>query len=305
MNSDIAARVRYSADEVRVGEIPLCLMMIAPHDRIISRVAPKALELSLRSFSETQKREIEEHMHSYTEKILLTECEGRIWGFLPSVYPSATLCAAIATDESLLSGADLLRLAEEDGLRESFVLSESITTRPSRMSERLCEIKRRHESFFECLISAFSDISALEGSDVESAREELYERIYALSRLTGCPVESITENDREIGDYRETDLPLFVAFLFCFLAFARANADLRNLSIALDSSSSAAVVTLRFKAQKSVILSDELLEWEGLTSDRNMMFGYSTNDGITEIIFQPLRRDWSYLGLKQKISFFE
>ena len=303
MNLNIAEQVSYSADKVRAGEIPCCLMMIAPRNRIISRVAPEATELSLCGFSEAEMNEINEHLRSYTEKVLLTEKDGRVWGFLPSVYPSATLCFAIATDDALLCRADLLRLVREDEFKDLFVLSESISTQASRMSERLCELKDRHESFFSDLFTAFSGMSALEGADKDSARSELYERIYALSRLTGCPLDSITEVGET--DYKETDLPLFVAFLFSFLAFARANAPLRKASISLSSSSSAAIITLGFDTQKAITLSDELIEWEGLTAERNMMFGYKSEANSVEITFQPLRRDWSYLGLKQKISLFE
>ena len=305
MSLNTAEQVSYSADKVRSGEIPFCLMLIAPRDRIISRVAPEATELSLHGFSEAEMNEINEHLYSYTEKMLLTENEGRIWGFLPSVYPSATLCVAIATDEALLGRADLLRLARAEELERFFTFSDSISTQSSRMSERLCEQKSRFEGFFSDLFTAFSGMSALEGADEESARSEIYKRIYAISRLTGCPVDNITEVGEGINDYTDTDLPLFVAFLFSFLAFARTNADLRKVSISLGASSSAAIITLGFGTKKAITLSDELIEWEGLTAERNMMFGYRSEADNVEITFQPLRRDWSLLGLKQKISLFE
>jgi hypothetical protein len=147
-------------------------------------------------------------------------------------------------------------------------------------------------------------MSALEEADAESAREELYKRIYAVSHITGCPVESIDE-ETDGADYTKTDLPLFVAFLFCFLAFAKRNSPLRSVDISLASSSSSAVITISFEAQGSITLSDELVEWEELSSERNMMFGFSVEDNRASITFHPLRRDWSYLGLKQRIIFFE
>lgn len=304
MNSDTLVKSRYSAKDIMAVEIPIYLMMLSPRDRIISRVSPEALELSLDGFSRLQIEEINEHLRSYTEKILLTEKEGRIWGFLPSTFPSSTLCPLLVTDEAILSGADLLRLVKEEELQEYFTLSDSISTRPSRMSERLVDLKERYKEFFNALISAFSRMSALDETDAESARDELYKRIYAVSRITGCPVESIDE-ETDGADYTKTDLPLFVAFLFCFLAFAKRNSPLRSVDISLDSSSSSAVITISFEAQGSITLSDELVEWEELSSERNMMFGFSVEDNRASITFQPLRRDWSYLGLKQRIIFFE
>ena len=279
-------------------------MMLSPCGRIISRVSPEALELSLDGFSRLQIEEINEHLRSYTEKILLTEKEGRIWGFLSSVFPSSTLCTLLVTDEAILSAADLLRLLREEELQGYFTLSDSISTRPSRMSERLVDLKERYKEFFDALISAFSRMSALDEIDAESARDELYKRIYAVSRITGCPVESIDE-ETDGADYKKTDLPLFIAFLFCFLAFAKRNSPLRSVDVSLASSSSSAVITISFEAQGSITLSDELVEWEELSSERNMMFGFSVEDNRASITFQPLRRDWSYLGLKQRRIFFE
>ena len=304
MNSDTLVKGRYSAKDVMAVEIPIYLMMLSPHDKIISRVYPEALELSFDGFSREQMAEINEHLRSYTEKILLTEKEGRIWGFLSSVFPSSTLCPLLVTDEAILSAADLLSLVKEDELQGYFTLSDSISARPSRMSERLVDLKERYKEFFDALISAFSRMSALDETDAESARDELYKRIYAVSRITGCPVESIDE-ETDGADYTKTDLPLFVAFLFCFLAFAKRNSPLRSVDISLDSSSSSAVITISFEAQGSITLSDELVEWEALSAERNMMFGFDVEDSRLSITFQPLRRDWSYLGLKQKISFFE
>ena len=304
MNSDTLVKGRYSAKDIRAVEMPIYLMMLSPRDRLISRVSPEALELSLDGFSRDQIEEINEHLRSYTEKILLTEKEGRIWGFLSSVFPSSTLCPLFVTDEAILSAADLLRLLREEELQGYFTLSDSISTRPSRMSERLVDLKERYKEFFDALISAFSRMSALDEIDAESARDELYKRIYAVSRITGCPVESIDE-ETDGADYTKTDLPLFVAFLFCFLAFAKRNSPLRSVDVSLASSSSSAVITISFEAQGSITLSDELVEWEELSSERNMMFGFSVEDNRASITFQPLRRDWSYLGLKQRRIFFE
>ena len=304
MNSDTLVKCGYSAKDVMAVEIPIYLMMLSPHDKIISRVYPEALELSLDGFSRDQIAEINEHLRSYTEKILLTEKESRIWGFVPSVFPSSTLCPLFVTDEAILSAADLLRLLREEELQGYFTLSDSISTRPSRMSERLVDLKERYKEFFDALISAFSRMSSLDNVGAEDARDELYKRIYAVSRITGCPVESIDEKVED-SDYTKTDIPLFVAFLFCFLAFAKRNSRLRSVDISLSSSSSAAVITISSDVQGSITLADELVEWEALSAERNMMFGFDVEDNRLSITFQPLRRDWSYLGLKQKISFFE
>ena len=63
--------------------------------------------------------------------------------------------------------------------------------------------------------------------------------------------------------------------------------------------SAAAEVSAIFEIDESLELSAAMLEWERLSSERNMLFGSEMRDGEYRITFHPLRRDWSYLGLKQ------
>lgn len=305
MNTDLTVdKAEYSAEDTMTAERLCYLLMISPPGQIIARVAPAAAELFFESFSEAQLREIKEHLYSYTEKILLTEADGRIWGIIPTLYPSSSLYVALVSDESLMSGTDLLRLATDDEFKDAFVLSESISTCPSRITERFPKQKARFKVFFDDIISALLKLSSLECADVGFARDELYRRIYAVSRLTVCSVDVVEENGSE-GDYRKTDLPLLSAFLFNFLAFAKERAPLRQASVRLASLALAATVTVCFDTQSPIAFSEALVEWEGLAADRNMMFGYASRNDHAEITFQPLRRDWSYLGLKQRTDFFE
>lgn len=294
---------KYSKEEVAASERSCCIAVLARGARTIVKVAPAASEIFV-GLSDEMTCKAEAHLRSYTERILLLEDGGRLFGIAPSLYPSSTLGIALAFDGEDISGEDILRLAAEEEYKQAFVFDESIELRPSRMSDRLESLKPRFSELFCRLSRSLFDMEALRDADAARAREELISRIYAVSELVGCSVEYLSE-EGESNDYSATDLPLFVAFLISFFACARENAPLRSVGVSLFSSSSAATVSVRFETQRSLILSPVLIEWESLCADRNMTFSYAREGQRAEISFQPLRRDWSYLGLKQEINFFD
>lgn len=265
----------------------------------IARIAPESLRIKAR-FSDAQTDEIDAHLRSYTEKILLTEENGRLWGIMPSLFPSSTVCIALIFDGSLISGEDALRLAREERYRHLFLFSDSISLSPSRMSPRLETLRPRFEALLERLSACFLGMDALKDSDAESAERELRSRISALSLLVGCPVELECAEDL---DCRETDLPLFVAFLLSMLCCARSEALSRRATLSLSSSSSAARLCVCLETERPLTLSPAIMEWESIGADKNMPFEYLSTDNGAMVTFQPLRRDWSYLGLKQRTKF--
>ena len=132
-----------------------------------------------------------------------------------------------------------------------------------------------------------------------SAKCEIFARAQKIAYFVGCPIERIDELWGEGDACSLTDLPLYTAFLLSTLILARIHAPNRSARIELRAMSSAAEVSVIFESDEPLELSDAMLEWERLSSERNMLFGCETRDGEYRITFHPLRRDWSYLGLKQ------
>lgn len=265
----------------------------------IARIAPMSHQLTA-VFSREQIDEINSHLRSYTEKILLIEESGRLWGIIPSLYPSSTICIALLFDDLLISGEDTLALAGKEAYKELFVISPSVIMRQSRMSNRLALLETRFARFCGQISACFLDMDALKDADIEGARDEIFSRIAAISELVGCQIDCAEEST---GDYRRTDLPLLVAFLFSILSAAKDNAPLRRASLLLTSSSSSLRITVRFETQSSITLSPVLMEWESIGAEKNMPFEYSSDGQTVSVGFQPIRRDWSYLGLKQNTKF--
>lgn len=290
-----------TSNEASVTEHSCYLFTFSYEGSEIARVAPEAVQVGAQ-FSKKQMKEIDLHLHSYTEKILLIEEKGRLCGIFPTLFPSSTLTVVLIFDSSLIRGEDILRLVEEEPYKRMFILSDGITMRPSHMSPRLMAIKPRFEAFLHVLSACFFRMDALKGANAKDAREEIFDRIGAISALVGCPVELEYEEDSP-RDYRETDLPLFSAFLLCMLCCARSVSPLRKASLSLSSSSSAAKLCVSFESQRSLTLSPVIVEWESISADKNMPFEYLSTDGCERVTFQPIRRDWSYLGLKQRTKF--
>lgn len=258
--------------------------------------APALSTISLAELSEAQKSEIVEHLCSYTEDILLCARDGRALAIIPSLYPSSSLCVALEFDEDRFTVGELLRLIECEECPRIFRVSKHVTVTPARMTPIL---QRKGTAFFSLareIEGIFCRLGTL-SADVHEATEELCMRAQKFAYFVGCPIERINVLDNESCVL--TDLPLYSAFLLSTFILARACAPSRSARLDLRPMSSAAEVCVIFESDEPLELNDAILEWERLSSERNMLFGCEMRDGEYRITFHPLRRDWSYLGLKQ------
>ena len=298
--------LNYSADAV-MAKKQICytavFSLLEPESLTVS-CAPHGIDLSIDSLCAEQKQEISDHLHLYTEMPLICEIEDRIWAIIPSFYPSSTLFAALVFDEKVLSAAEVLRLAHSDRVRNTVAFSKYIKTAPVRMSDRLLE---KGEAFFELfseIRSAFFDINKMPGMVGEdNCRDEIIAQILRISRFVGTPIVSLTEELKGNRRYSQTDYPLLTAYLLSFMMLAKNVAHTRDLRVSLCSSVGAALVRLEFDTEESLGMSAAILNWEDITDEKCMLFEYRQENGTVYIGFQPMRYDWSHLGLKQKNDF--
>lgn len=258
--------------------------------------APASSTLSLKELSDAQKSEIVEHICSYTEDILLSGIDGRALAIIPSLYPSSSLCVALEFDEEQFTVDELLRLIECENCPRIFRVSEHMAVSPARMTHNLSQKSGEFFSLARELEEIFCSIGTL-SADADEAATELCLRAQKLAYFVGCPIERIDLLSAE--SCALTDLPLYSAFLLSTFILARTHAPSRSAKLKLRAMSSAAEVSVIFESDTPLELNDAMLEWEKLSSERNMLFGCEVRDGEYRITFHPLRRDWSYLGLKQ------
>ena len=288
----------YTVSEVQ-GRRHICnCALISPANsmKTIALRAPAASTLSLAELSEAQKSEIVEHLCSYTEDILICEMDGRALAIIPSLYPSSSLCVALEFDEEEFTVCELLRLIECDKCPRIFRVSKHIADSPARMTHSLSRKSEEFFSFAHELEEIFCGLDTL-CADAKEATTELCVRAQKLAYFVGCPIERI--DLLSDGSCALTDLPLYSAFLLSTFILARMHAPSRSAKLELRAMSAAAEVSAIFEIDESLELSAAMLEWERLSSERNMLFGSEMRDGEYRITFHPLRRDWSYLGLKQ------
>ena len=133
-------------------------------------------------------------------------------------------------------------------------------------------------------------------------KDELILQTLRISRLLGCPIKSLSLGE-DTQRYTSTDLPLFTAFALTYMLCAYDKAADRSVDISLFESSEAAHVHITFDAPKGLYTLAACLEWDALTADRNMFFGFYDEEGSAHVEFLPKRYDWALLGLKQEVKF--
>ena len=297
----------YSVDAVmrkKMITYPAVISALDSVELLTADTLPQSLCAPLCEMSEEQRRELVSHLFSYTEKILICECGKALWAFVPSIYPSSTLCVAFGFDASQLSIAELLRLVRCEKCSDLFIASEHINTKLARMTPALLQ---KGEVFFEwCsdIRECFMDIGRISSSDDESAaRDKILKQIFKISEAVGCPINEITELESISNRLAQIDFPLFTAFVFTFVALAKNLALDRSIDVELRVGQGELTVRLYLDSVKCADISDALLAWEAIAADKNMAFEFSESGGKSCVGLQPIRRDWSYLCLKQKLEF--
>ena len=296
----------YSADEV-MAKKQICytavLSLLEPESLTVG-CAPNGTYLSIDRLCAEQRQEISNHLHSYTEVPLMCEIEDRIWVIIPSFYPSSTLFVALVFDDGQLSVSEVLRLAQDERAGDLFKFSKYIKSSPCRSSDRLSP---KGELFFKLcdeIKAAFFDINKMPGMVGEDkCRDEIIAQILRISQFVGAPITELNEILNENYRYSQTDYPLLTAYLLTFMMLAKNVAYTRDLRVSLSSAVGAALVRLSFDTDEALGMSSAILTWEDITYEKNMLFEYAQHDDTVRVGFQPMRYDWSYLGLKQGNEF--
>ena len=280
--------------------------IVSPNDfsNPVSLFTPSMKKFPLSDLSDEQRNEIRSHVASYTDRVFLCECNGAPCAFISSLYPSSSLCLALIFDAKYLTLAEMLRLCKCPECADIFTVSNFIDTKPARMSDRLLA---RAKAFFELCDRIYSIFFAMESSmqkkDEGEFLEALIEKLEALSSLIECPIGKLELELDENAKCRDTDIPLFCAFVISFMLQSLSSEGSHRVDVTLGASSGAILIKLSFDSAAEQTLNSVFAEWESMTADKNMFFEYFEDNGRLSVSFHPLRRDWSYLGLKQKLDF--
>lgn len=288
----------YSNQEIAAKRLCFSAAMVTfnPITVITSMNAPRSKPILLSSFSESELVELEKYLRSYTEKPYVMEANGEAYIAIPSMYPTSTSCLLLRMN---MKPAVFLRFVREK--EELFTTSSKITTTPARMSPRL---DAERKEFFELCAEIERTFTAFERFSLSFSDDEVIDgycaQLVALSSFLSVPIDEITVNVNEDGVPIKSNFALYTAFCTTMMMLARNEATDRRIKARLDFFGGSVVAHLSFKTEENIRVTNETFLWEYLASDKRMLFEAHTEDNHFCVTFQPLFRDWSYLGIKQE-----
>lgn len=288
----------HSNQEIAAKRLCFSAAMVTfnPMTVISSMNSPASSPILLSSFSESELVELENYLRTYTEKPYVLEGKGTVYVAIPSMYPTSTSCLLLRMN---MKPSVFLRFVKEK--EELFVLSSSIGTTSARMSPRL---DAEQKIFFELCADIERIFTSLERFNLSFSDDEVIdgycEQLVALSEFLSVPLEEITVDVSEDGVPIKSNFALFTAFCTTMMMLARNEATDRRLKAKLDFFGGSVVARLSFKTEKNIRVTNETFLWEYLATDKRMLFEAHSEEERFCVTFQPLFRDWSYLGMKQE-----
>ena len=299
----IFEEVEYSFEKIAARERICGITVISPQNSFctVCAFSPCGTDFPAAHLSDADKSAILSHLKSFSNKILLCEIDAKLCAFLPTFYPSSSLCVVLVFDGRQFTASEILRLIAHDECPDIFVMSDSVTGRATRISDALLT---RGKVFFE-LCRQLHGVMLELGAPFEYATDgdckALAKRLLELSEIIGCPIESLSFEEG-IKPSSLFDLPLLLSFVITFMLVALNDAPARSIGISLYELSGQLCV--RIMLDRSCNTSSlPFIEWEATAADKNMFFAVDSEDEAICVSFQPIRHDWSHLGLKQNTEF--
>ncbi len=293
----------YSKEDVMAKKLIFSSAMVSLNSSSIICVmnAPKNNPITLSVFSDAQLDEIKGYFREYAELPYVIEAEGKIYVFVPSIYPTSMMSIVFRMD---ISPSDFLRLAKERA--DLFVLSSEISSQASRMTAKLEKKKKDFLDFCNGIENSFLHLERLNLTFGENEMKDGYcEELIFLSKFFAVPIEELKVSDAEDGISVNCNFAFFVAFCSCVMMLARNDAYDRSIKVELEFSAGALKIKTSFKTDRKIGDVKELLLWEQVATDRRMLLEYGNRDGGIYVNFRPYVIDLAYFGMKQPPIIFE
>lgn len=214
------------------------------------------------------------------------------WGiFIPFLVPAASL-GVICIPK--MGGIPFLRVAKSKKWKVK--LSSKTAARQLRRTGIHEGDVSQSEALWTRLSEIFFDIPKnfeIHGNIIH----KLEERIYALSYYSAHPIRVFCRE--EIISLESFDFGLFVAYMLVFLLAAGAEKGVGGIDVFFEKCNSGFAVKLFMSAPKSAKSVDRAAKLiERVASRNNMLFEFIRTDSTAICCLIPIRKDWSYLGIK-------
>ncbi len=241
--------------------------------------------------------ELRRHLRSYTNTLFVCEADGGVYITVPSLYPASSLVPVFFFEDT----SSVLRL-----LRECDPSFYTLGSHTKPKTARISSIDPEFTEHFFDFIGDMHEIFSCVELDVnslcsEKRREYVLRQCARLSYFVECPIElTLSEALENAAVFPKLDFQLFTAFLLTAFYSAKHRAMDRKAYITLDVLSDSLLIEVSFEMYRKAPRYAELSEWEHMAYEKNMLFEHSVGKNILKIRFNPIRADWSLLGIKQK-----
>lgn len=238
-----------------------------------------------------EMREMIEYAKQYQRYPLMVETHIG-WGiFLPFLVPSSSL-GMICIPK--MGGIPFLRVAKHK--KWKIKLTSKTAARQLRSTGIHQGDLEQSEMLWSILSECFFDIPRMfeiHGKIIPT----LEERIYALSYYSAHPVRIFCKED--MISLEPFDFGLFVSYILVFLLSARAEKGVGETDVCFEACNSGFAVKLFMSAPKGARMIDRAAKLMSSVADRNnMLFEFMRTDTTATCRLIPIRKDWSYLGIK-------
>ena len=288
-------------DGLQKGKLPTSqyLLALSPRLRVVSANSPSEYATDFEGLDDGILSSLSEHLYSYSAKIYIAENKDKIWAFVPNLFYSSSFVLAVRFDIDSDIVLKLIKNCDED----IFVFSNDIMSRCANMSPRVRIYSDVFGVWIDQIKSIFLSLDRLGFcANFDEAKEELFAQCRRLANFSGCQIEI---EDFEVADFSaitDMDFPLFTAFVLTMLFWARCAGAQRRAEISFKELSKVVCTVVKFDFIGALRYGAEMIEWEHVSSEKLMPFGMHEKDGAITVGFQPYRREFSYLGIKQIID---
>ena len=246
-------------------------------------------------FEQSFMDELLNWLYCYKNTVYITEREGAIWGFVPTLFPSSAMVLAFKFN---VDAGVALRCLSRNEYHDRFEYSLNIKSKKTR-STKIDEAQRHIDCFFEKLNECFFE-PYISSDDPEITIRDFEARINCFSKLFGVPVTVEKRTvEKSLKMQGEIDFPLLSAFFITLLLLSREFAINRSVRISFRMLSQSVAAVAEIVADEADFARAVAL-WEGMCADLFMPFGMFFSSGVLTVGLQPCRRELSYLGLKQQ-----
>ena len=240
---------------------------------------------------EAQIREAIEYFKTFPRSPMVVCTNEGLALALPWIYPASSYVMIVFASHGTEGCYRSLLFKHADIHASSSVKALKMRARRQgdEAEETYCRLFEELEHSFGALI----DRPLIHGAITRDVEQYIYE----ISSLVGCSAS--VECNGEIRCAGDVDVALFESFVMIIMMCAKRNERSREVELQIRANSRNALISAKFTSADKQRCA-ELDMFEILCARKHLRFEYSHDRNVHHVYFEPMRIDWSILGVKQE-----